>query len=469
MRRSLILVALAALALHASTARAAETLDPGLLAGLKARSIGPAAMSGRVAAVDGGRVRSRLVYVGAAAGGVWKSINGGAHLGADLRRPAGGLDRRHRRLPVQPGRRLGGHRRGQPAQQRLGRQRRLPLARRRPDLDAPGPRGDRAHPPHRAPPHQPRRRLGGGPRPGSGARTRSAASSRPTDGGKSWRKVLYVDPRTGAAELVMDPRNPNKLFAAMWELPALALGLPLRRPGLRALRHLRRRRDLEELHRGRRACPRATSGGSASPSRAPTRTIVYALVEAEKSAAAALGRRRPQLEDGQRRTTTSPSGRSTTPTSQVDPGWPEPRLQPDCPPAGLGRRRQDLRRRSAARATSTATTTRCGSTRTTPSTWSSATTAASASATTAARPGTSWATCRSPSSTTWRSTWTVPYNVYGGLQDNGSWRGPTSVWERRRHPQPALGARSAAATASTTAPRPERLAARLLACRRAAT
>ncbi|HEV3075577.1 MAG TPA: hypothetical protein VHB47_14245, partial [Thermoanaerobaculia bacterium] len=23
----------------------------------------------------------------------------------------------------------------------------------------------------------------------------------------------------------------------------------------------------------------------------------------------------------------------------------------------------------------------------------------------------------------------VPYNVYGGLQDNGSWRGPSAVWE----------------------------------------
>ena len=23
----------------------------------------------------------------------------------------------------------------------------------------------------------------------------------------------------------------------------------------------------------------------------------------------------------------------------------------------------------------------------------------------------------------------VPYNVYGGMQDNGSWRGPSTVWE----------------------------------------
>ena len=37
------------------------------------------------------------------------------------------------------------------------------------------------------------------------------------DGGKTWRKVLYVDERTGAADLIIDPKNPNKLFAAMWE------------------------------------------------------------------------------------------------------------------------------------------------------------------------------------------------------------------------------------------------------------
>jgi sortilin (neurotensin receptor 3) len=36
------------------------------------------------------------------------------------------------------------------------------------------------------------------------------------DGGSTWERVLYVDARTGAADLVMDPTNPNKLIAAMW-------------------------------------------------------------------------------------------------------------------------------------------------------------------------------------------------------------------------------------------------------------
>ena len=38
-----------------------------------------------------------------------------------------------------------------------------------------------------------------------------------TDGGETWEKVLFVNNKTGVADLVMDPTNPNKLIAAMWE------------------------------------------------------------------------------------------------------------------------------------------------------------------------------------------------------------------------------------------------------------
>jgi photosystem II stability/assembly factor-like uncharacterized protein len=40
---------------------------------------------------------------------------------------------------------------------------------------------------------------------------------RTRDGGKTWEKVLYLDDRTGAIEIVFDPQNPHVLFAAMWE------------------------------------------------------------------------------------------------------------------------------------------------------------------------------------------------------------------------------------------------------------
>jgi len=38
-----------------------------------------------------------------------------------------------------------------------------------------------------------------------------------TDGGASWKSVLFVDDKTGAAELSMDMNNPRILYAAMWE------------------------------------------------------------------------------------------------------------------------------------------------------------------------------------------------------------------------------------------------------------
>ncbi len=38
-----------------------------------------------------------------------------------------------------------------------------------------------------------------------------------TDGGKTWNKILFANNKTGVADLVMDPTNPNKLIATLWE------------------------------------------------------------------------------------------------------------------------------------------------------------------------------------------------------------------------------------------------------------
>jgi photosystem II stability/assembly factor-like uncharacterized protein len=40
---------------------------------------------------------------------------------------------------------------------------------------------------------------------------------RTTDGGKTWKKVLYVDPETGACDLAIDPSNTKILYVGMWE------------------------------------------------------------------------------------------------------------------------------------------------------------------------------------------------------------------------------------------------------------
>ena len=38
-----------------------------------------------------------------------------------------------------------------------------------------------------------------------------------TDGGRTWKKVLYRDDKTGAVDVVIDRRNPSVMFAALWE------------------------------------------------------------------------------------------------------------------------------------------------------------------------------------------------------------------------------------------------------------
>ncbi len=38
-----------------------------------------------------------------------------------------------------------------------------------------------------------------------------------TDGGKSWKKTLYINESTGAIDLIIHPENPDMLWASMWE------------------------------------------------------------------------------------------------------------------------------------------------------------------------------------------------------------------------------------------------------------
>src|SRR6266480_8132534 len=54
---------------------------------------------------------------------------------------------------------------------------------------------------------------------------------RTTDGGKTWNRVLSVDPNTGCADLAMDPGDPNVLFAAMWQLEIKTWNLKSGGPG----------------------------------------------------------------------------------------------------------------------------------------------------------------------------------------------------------------------------------------------
>jgi photosystem II stability/assembly factor-like uncharacterized protein len=52
-----------------------------------------------------------------------------------------------------------------------------------------------------------------------------------TDGGKTWQKVLYLNEKVGAVDLVMDPKNPDTLIASMCHRIRLRWSDPVPEPG----------------------------------------------------------------------------------------------------------------------------------------------------------------------------------------------------------------------------------------------
>jgi photosystem II stability/assembly factor-like uncharacterized protein len=52
-----------------------------------------------------------------------------------------------------------------------------------------------------------------------------------TDGGKTWRKVLYINDRTGGIDLSMDPHHPATVYAAMWQAQRVPWKLTSGGPG----------------------------------------------------------------------------------------------------------------------------------------------------------------------------------------------------------------------------------------------
>jgi len=52
-----------------------------------------------------------------------------------------------------------------------------------------------------------------------------------TNGGKSWKRILFVDENTGAADIALNPKNPNQLLVGMWSIHINTWGLRSGGPG----------------------------------------------------------------------------------------------------------------------------------------------------------------------------------------------------------------------------------------------
>ena len=158
-----------------------------------------------------------------------------------------------------------------------------------------------------------------------GAPAASAASTRPSDGGTTWKQVLKVDDDTGANDLVMDPTDSKVLYASTYQRRRTACcmngggpgsgiwkstdggehvdeaeGRRARQPlGRIALDVYRRRPNiLYALIEG----PAQPGAAAAAPGAAPRRGAAPAAAQSERShRSLSLRRRRRHLAEGQQR------------------------------------------------------------------------------------------------------------------------------------------------------------------------
>ncbi|MGH8318812.1 MAG: WD40/YVTN/BNR-like repeat-containing protein [Steroidobacteraceae bacterium] len=267
-------VAPAAVARAASTKPAAEQ-PKDVFAHLKFRNLGPAIAGGRVAAVAGIPGNPLVYYVGAAGGGVFKTTDGGLNwkpifnhevtssIGAIAVAPSNpslvwvGTGEVNIRNDVLPGAGVYLSTDAGKTWQSMG-------------LKNVGQIGRIVIDPH-DPNHVVVAALGHawGPNPDRGVFVT-------TDGGKSWRKALYVDDHTGAIDVAMQPGNGQVLFAATWQADRTAWTLNDGGPGSGVWRSTDGGETWTRLHEGLPTGIMGRIGLAIAPSD-PER--VYALIE----------------------------------------------------------------------------------------------------------------------------------------------------------------------------------------------
>jgi photosystem II stability/assembly factor-like uncharacterized protein len=99
------------------------------------------------------------------------------------------------------------------------------------------------------------------------------------DGGKSWNKILFVNNSTGCSELVMDPSNPDVLYAAFWEFRRSAYSFVSGGVNSALYKSIDGGKTWNKLQNG---FPKGKLGRIAVAIAPSNSSIVYAVLEAEK-------------------------------------------------------------------------------------------------------------------------------------------------------------------------------------------
>lgn len=101
------------------------------------------------------------------------------------------------------------------------------------------------------------------------------------DSGETWTKQLYKSPSTGCSDLVMDPNNPDILYAAMWDFRREPHFFRSGGPGSGIFKTSNGGESWEEVRNG---LPQTTLGRIALAIHPQEDSAVYAVVESENSA-----------------------------------------------------------------------------------------------------------------------------------------------------------------------------------------
>ena len=193
-----------------------QKISPDFFKNLKTRSIGPAGMSGRVTAIDALCTNPELIYLGTASGGVWKTVNGGIswqpvfdeqpilNIGSVAIQQSNpsvvwvGTGEGNPRNSVSIGAGIYKSPDGGKSWKMMGLEKTRNIHRIIIDPNNPNTVYAAA--------------IGN---PYSEHPERGVYKT--IDGGDTWNLVLHTNDTSGCADLVMDPSNPNKLIAAMWQ------------------------------------------------------------------------------------------------------------------------------------------------------------------------------------------------------------------------------------------------------------
>jgi len=282
MGRRGILLLLGLLVLSSFSLNAAETsisIDSATFGGLRARAIGPAVMSGRIAAIDATAADPVTVWIGSASGGVWKSDNAGTtfepvfddhtqSIGAVRVDPSNpetvwiGTGETWVRNSVSVGDGVYRTTDGGDTWEHLG----LESTERIAKIAVDPTDSDTVYV-------------------CATGQLWSANAERgvykTTDGGANWEQVFFIDENTGCSDLDMDPQEPGILYAAMWQFRRYPDFFESGGPGSGLYQSTDGGENWSELTNGLPEGEKGRIAVAIAPSRP---AVVYATVEAEDTA-----------------------------------------------------------------------------------------------------------------------------------------------------------------------------------------